>query len=72
MNEEDLKIYNRLQQIIKSGLTESSAKAFLAQLSPHDYSRLITLFKNHDFPGISEATKEKLLAVLERLQTRGQ
>lgn len=68
MDEQDTALMQKLEEIVKSGLTDSSAIQFLALLSISEYDRLIGIFKDANMTGLPEQTRHKLVMILEKLR----
>lgn len=72
MDEEETKIWLKVRELVKGGhFSESTAKKFLASLSPSDYDRIILVLEKNEIRGISQETMKKVLSVLRRLSDKG-
>jgi uncharacterized protein YoaH (UPF0181 family) len=68
MDGEDQVLVKKLDELVKGGLSESSAIQFLAILSISEYDRLIEIFNDTDKTGLPELTRKKLVMILEKLR----
>ena len=67
MSEEDKRLFEKFSKVVSSSLDEQSAIQFFSELKKDEYSRLIEIFQNNDFPNIKNETKNKLLLILNKL-----
>ena len=65
---DDQELMQKLNEVVKGGLSESSAIQFLALLSVSEYDRLIIIFKDDEQTGLPVHTRQKLVTILEKLR----
>ena len=68
MDDQNQELLAKIDEVVRSGLSESSAIQFLALLSISEYDRMIEIFKDTDTTGLPEHTRRKLVTILEKLR----
>lgn len=68
MTEEDKKLYEKFEEIIKNKPSDSEALDFWSKLSAKEYDRLIYLFENNEIEGMPESVRKKLAETFRKLK----
>ena len=68
MDDRLLEIYKELESVMENQMDETQALQFFDKLTSDDYAKLIEMFSNNNFDNINEATRVKLLKILQNLQ----
>lgn len=68
MTDEDKKLFEKVDKIIKSKPSEQEATNFWLGLGIDDYDRLIYLFENNEINEMGEEIRLRLISGLKRLR----
>lgn len=68
MTDEDKKLFEKVDKIIKNKPSEQEAIDFWLGLGINEYDRLVYLFENNEINGMGEEIRLRLVSGLKRLR----
>ncbi len=70
ITEEDKKLFEKFEEMMKNTPSESEALDFWSKLSIEEYDRLIFLFKQGEIEGMPEKIRLKLVVFFEKVKEK--
>lgn len=70
MTEEDKKLFEKFEEMMKNIPSESEALEFWSKLSVEEYDRLIYLFERNEIEGMPEKIRLKLVVFFRKVKEK--
>lgn len=70
LTDEDKKLFNKFEEVMKNMPSESEAIDFWSKLSAEEYDRLIYLFEQNKIKKIPEEIRLKLIALFKKIKEK--